>query len=120
MPQRFYERAFTPVLNAEQEKHGSARQYDCMQRSDAFRNTLGPDEQHFLALRQLLYALCVRDWLGLYPASWWPPGFVYVLSPSLVGFADLRGNTQYISLGNLQHNNRVALFFWTTLIRRDS
>ena len=25
--------------------------------------------------------------------------------------SDLRGNKQYISLGNLQHNDRVALFF---------
>ena len=27
-----------------------------------------------------------------------------------IAFADLRGNTQYISVGNLQHDDRVALF----------
>jgi predicted pyridoxine 5'-phosphate oxidase superfamily flavin-nucleotide-binding protein len=38
-------------------------------------------------------------------------GFVHVIDPKLIGFADLRGNKQYISLGNLQHDARVALFF---------
>src|SRR5271170_8059102 len=40
-----------------------------------------------------------------------PKGFVRVLNPSLIGFADYRGNKQYISLGNFDHDNRVALFF---------
>ena len=35
----------------------------------------------------------------------------HVLDPTLLGFADLRGNKQYISVGNLDHDNRVALFF---------
>ena len=39
------------------------------------------------------------------------PGFVHVLSPALLGLADLRGNKQYISLGNIRHDDRVALFF---------
>ncbi len=38
-------------------------------------------------------------------------GFVRVINPGLIGFADLRGNKQYISLGNLEHDARVALFF---------
>src|SRR5260370_21758457 len=28
-----------------------------------------------------------------------------------IGLADLRGNTQYISVGDLQHDDRVAMFF---------
>src|ERR1700679_1509720 len=40
-----------------------------------------------------------------------PPVFVHILSPTLLGFADLRGNKQYIPLGNFEHDNRVALFF---------
>jgi uncharacterized protein len=39
------------------------------------------------------------------------PGFIHILDPSTLGIADLRGNKQYISLGNLQHDPRVALFF---------
>jgi hypothetical protein len=38
-------------------------------------------------------------------------GFLHVIDEQTIGFADLRGNTQYISVGNLQHDDRVALFF---------
>ncbi|MEO6924019.1 MAG: pyridoxamine 5'-phosphate oxidase family protein, partial [Bryocella sp.] len=40
-----------------------------------------------------------------------PKGFMHVIDPGLIGFADLRGNKQYVSLGNLEHDSRVALFF---------
>jgi predicted pyridoxine 5'-phosphate oxidase superfamily flavin-nucleotide-binding protein len=40
-----------------------------------------------------------------------PSGFVRVLGPSRLGYADLRGNRQYISVGNLTADNRVALIF---------
>jgi len=38
-------------------------------------------------------------------------GFLHVFDDRTLGFADLRGNKQYISVGNLQHDDRVALFF---------
>ncbi|HEU4634731.1 MAG TPA: pyridoxamine 5'-phosphate oxidase family protein, partial [Edaphobacter sp.] len=37
-------------------------------------------------------------------------GFLHVLDESTIAFADYRGNRQYITLGNLDHDNRVALF----------
>jgi hypothetical protein len=37
-------------------------------------------------------------------------GFLRVIDEKTLGFADLRGNRQYISVGNLEHDNRVALF----------
>ena len=37
-------------------------------------------------------------------------GFLRVLDPRTLGFADLRGNKQYISTGNLKHDDRVTLF----------
>ncbi len=39
-----------------------------------------------------------------------PPGFLRVLGPNLLGFADLKGNRQLISVGNLSGEDRVALF----------
>lgn len=39
-----------------------------------------------------------------------PIGFLRILDDQTLGFADLRGNKQYISTGNLQHDDRVALF----------
>src|SRR6202012_3760551 len=39
-----------------------------------------------------------------------PPGFLRVLDEHTLGFADFRGNRQYISLGNLAADDRAALF----------
>jgi predicted pyridoxine 5'-phosphate oxidase superfamily flavin-nucleotide-binding protein len=38
-----------------------------------------------------------------------PKGFMRVLDQSTIGFADFRGNRQYISLGNLTDNAKAAL-----------
>ena len=38
-----------------------------------------------------------------------PKGFVKVLDERTIGFADFRGNRQYVSVGNLQGDDRVAL-----------
>jgi hypothetical protein len=40
-----------------------------------------------------------------------PRGFLKVMDGKTLGYADFRGNTQYISMGNLTRNDRVALFF---------
>ncbi len=39
-----------------------------------------------------------------------PPGFTKVLDSRTIAMADLRGNGQYVSLGNLSENDRVQLF----------
>jgi predicted pyridoxine 5'-phosphate oxidase superfamily flavin-nucleotide-binding protein len=38
-----------------------------------------------------------------------PPGFLKVLDEKTLGFADFRGNRQYISLGNIAADDRVSL-----------
>ncbi|MEU8566783.1 pyridoxamine 5'-phosphate oxidase family protein [Streptomyces pathocidini] len=40
-----------------------------------------------------------------------PPGFVHVLDERTLGYADVRGNRQYITTGNLRGDDRVSLFF---------
>ena len=39
-----------------------------------------------------------------------PQGLSSRARSQTIAFADLRGNTQYISVGNLHHDDRVALF----------
>jgi predicted pyridoxine 5'-phosphate oxidase superfamily flavin-nucleotide-binding protein len=39
-----------------------------------------------------------------------PKGFIRALDEHTLAFADLRGNRQYISTGNLRENDRVCLF----------
>ncbi|WP_254902331.1 pyridoxamine 5'-phosphate oxidase family protein [Mycobacterium simiae] len=40
-----------------------------------------------------------------------PSGFVQVLDPATIGFAEYSGNQQYITIGNLDADDKVALFF---------
>ena len=113
MSRSFPELAFTPLVKQQQELHNSRRQYARMEQAlQTSSDALGPDEQAFIALRDSFYMASVSEtgWPYIQHRGG-PGGFVRVLSPTLLGFADLRGNKQYISLGNLQHDSRAALFF---------
>ncbi|NYF90091.1 pyridoxamine 5'-phosphate oxidase family protein [Tunturiibacter empetritectus] len=109
---RFQELAFTPLVKQHQQEYGSRRQYERMAEQSPSGNTLGPDEQAFIALRDSFYMASVSEtgWPYVQHRGG-PKGFVRVIEPGLLGFADLRGNKQYISLGNFDHDARVALFF---------
>ena len=112
MGRRFQELAFTPNVKKNQLEHGSRHQYERMEKTSPAGNTLGSPEQTFIQARDSFYMASVSE-------TGWPyiqhrggnKGFVHIINPGLIGFADLRGNKQYISLGNLQHDTRVALFF---------
>jgi uncharacterized protein len=68
------------------------------------------DETAFIASRDSFYMATVSE-------SGWPyvqhrggpAGFLKVLDDCTLGFVDFRGNRQYISLGNITTNDRVAL-----------
>jgi len=108
---RFAELAFTPLVKEEQEKHGSRDAYERVERSGAPGDRLGPQEQEFILERDGFY-------MGSTTETGWPyiqyrggeAGFLHVLDDRTLAFADLRGNKQYISVGNLKHDDRVALF----------
>ncbi len=113
MSRRFAELAFTPLVKAHQRQHNSRAQYERLETSQPVSsNLLGPDEQSFLSVRDSFYMASVSEtgWPYVQHRGG-PKGFVHVIEPTLLGFADLRGNKQYISLGNFDHDNRVALFF---------
>ena len=111
MGQRFAELAFTPLVKENQKRHGSRRQYARMEEFGEAGDRLGEYERDFIASRDGFY-------MGSVTESGWPyiqyrggaKGFLHVIDDRTLGFADLRGNKQYISVGNLQHDNRVALF----------
>jgi predicted pyridoxine 5'-phosphate oxidase superfamily flavin-nucleotide-binding protein len=112
MGRRFQELAFTPRVKDQQLQHGSRRQYERMEQSSPSGDTLGPAEQAFIQNRDSFYMASVSEtgWPYVQHRGG-PKGFVHVIDPGLIGFADLRGNKQYVSLGNLEHDSRVALFF---------
>lgn len=47
-----------------------------------------------------------------------PPGFLRVLDPSTLGFADFAGNRRYVTVGNLGENPNVFLFLMDYPARR--
>lgn len=71
---------------------------------------LGPKEAQFIALRDGFYQATVS-------ATGWPyvqfrggpRGFLKMLDDRTLGYADYRGNRQYISTGNLTENDRISL-----------
>jgi uncharacterized protein len=111
MGRRFAELAFTPLVKEQQKLHGSRMLYERVERSNDLGDRLGADEQEFIHERDGFYLASVTE-------TGWPyiqfrggmKGFLRVLNDRTLGFADLRGNKQYISVGNLQHDDRVALF----------
>ena len=111
MGRRFQELAFTPLVLQEQQKHGSREQYQRAYDHGRPADALGAQEQAFIAARDSFYMASVSEmgWPYIQHRGG-PAGFLHVLDPKLLAFADLRGNKQYVSLGNLEHDNRVALF----------
>ena len=113
MTARFMNLLFTPEVQRQQEIHGSRSSYAKMAGQAAERaDLLGEKEAMFLATRDSFY-------LASTSASGWPyvqhrggpAGFVKLLTAGRIGFADYRGNRQYVSLGNVVTDDRVALFF---------
>ena len=111
MGRRFAELAFTPLVKEEQRQHGSRPMYERVEQSGDAGDRLGADEQEFIRERDGFYMASVSE-------TGWPyvqyrggeRGFLRVLDGQTLGFADLRGNKQYISTGNLKHDDRVTLF----------
>ncbi len=111
MSRRFAELAFTPQVKEQQQQHGSRHLYERVETSDQLGDKLGEFEREFIGERDGFYMASTSE-------TGWPyvqyrggePGFLCVIDERTLGFADLRGNKQYISVGNLQHDDRVALF----------
>ena len=110
MSHRFADIAFTGAVKAVQEHYRSRAQNERLQQAGAAHDALGDAEAAFIAERDSFYMATVSE-------SGWPyvqhrggpPGFLKVLGPSKVAFADFRGNTQLISAGNAANNDRVSL-----------
>lgn len=112
MPNMFAELAFTDAVRAEQTRQGSRESYARMDDGPAYHDRLGENEAAFIAIRDSFYMATVSEtgWPYIQHRGG-PPGFVKILDEKTLGFADFRGNRQYISLGNLQGDDRVSLFF---------
>lgn len=114
--------AFTQNVRAEQERHGSRAAYarqETGQNGAGTGDRIGPAEAAFIAARQSFYLATVSEtgWPYVQHRGG-PPGFLKVLDERTIGFADYRGNRQYISVGNLVADDRVSLFLMDYANRR--
>jgi predicted pyridoxine 5'-phosphate oxidase superfamily flavin-nucleotide-binding protein len=108
MADKFMQLVLTPAVQRAQDQYFGRHQ---VVRDAPETNPLTPDEAEFIASRDSFYMATVSEtgWPYIQHRGG-PPGFVKVLGPNLLGFADFRGNRQLISTGNLAATDRVALF----------
>ena len=111
MPGNHYaELLFTRSVRAEQAQAGSRAAYARMAQGEPTHDHLGPDEGDFIAAQDHFFVATTGETSYPYVQHrGGKPGLLRVLDAHTVGFADLRGNRQYISLGNLRRNRRVSL-----------
>jgi predicted pyridoxine 5'-phosphate oxidase superfamily flavin-nucleotide-binding protein len=119
MPRQFGTIAFTPAVKAMQEKMGSRENYERFVAKGAENNMITPDLEEFIASMEGFY-------LGTVSSNGYPyiqfrggkAGFLKILDEKTLGFADYRGNVQYISVGNLSEQDKAFLFLMDYRHRR--
>jgi ferredoxin-NADP reductase/predicted pyridoxine 5'-phosphate oxidase superfamily flavin-nucleotide-binding protein len=111
MARAFARIAFTANVHAAQERMGSRDAYRSADSGPAEAVELSPYEVEFIGARDSFYQGTVSEtgWPYVQHRGG-PPGFLKVLGPRTIGYADFSGNRQYISVGNLAGDDRVSLF----------
>jgi uncharacterized protein len=110
MSHRYADIAFTASVREHQTRRGAADRNERLRALGGPNDRLGPAEAEFIGARDSFYLASVSE-------SGWPyvqhrggpKGFLRVLDDKTLGFADFRGNAQFVSVGNLQHDDRVSL-----------
>jgi len=101
--------AFSDESKKLQEKFGSRSAYARLEKN-VFHDGLTDNEAGFIMERDSFYMASMGD--NGYPYiqhRGGPAGFIKVIDSKTIAFPDFRGNKQYISVGNIATNNKVAL-----------
>lgn len=111
MSRAYSDLAFTATVRAMQSRMGSREAYAPLDLTDDRRDALTEREAEFIEARDGFYQATVGETGWPYVQfRGGPTGFLKVLDAKTLAYADLRGNRQYISVGNLQGNDRVSIF----------
>jgi predicted pyridoxine 5'-phosphate oxidase superfamily flavin-nucleotide-binding protein len=103
--------AFTDSVKAVQERMGSRAAYARVEARGGFRVEVDDELAEFVAQqRSFFFATANAAGQPYIQHRGGPPGFLHVVGPRSLAFADYRGNRQYISVGNLAENPKVHLF----------
>lgn len=110
MAKNFAEIGFSSAAKQLQEKFGSRSAYARMEKNIIYEG-LTEHEKDFISKRDSFYmATTGENGFPYIQHRGGPKGFLKVLDEKRIGFIDFGGNMQYISVGNLSTNNKVALF----------
>ena len=119
MGHKYAEIAFTDGVKQEQETRGSRLAYARMESGEDSNEKLTAREADFISLRDSFYMASIGEsgWPYLQHRGG-PRGFVKIVGETTIGFANFKGNRQYVSLGNFTHDERVSLFFMDYVNRK--
>lgn len=112
MARNFLRTIFTDTARALQQADGSRPSYARMEGDGpADIDVLGAREADFIAARDSFYmASTTADGWPYIQHRGGPAGFLRVLPENRLGFADYRGNRQFVSVANIADGSPVALF----------
>jgi len=104
------ELVFPPAVRRAQAERGSAAGY-AKKVEHGFPETVTPELAAFIAEQDTAFlGTASADGAPYIQHRGGPKGFIKVVDEKTLGFADYRGNRQYITLGNLSENDRAYLF----------
>jgi predicted pyridoxine 5'-phosphate oxidase superfamily flavin-nucleotide-binding protein len=101
---------FTPAAQQAQAERGSARAY-AARLEEGFPDQVTPELAAFIAeIDTAFLGTASAQGAPYIQHRGGPKGFIKVIDEHTLGFADYRGNRQYITLANLSENDRAYLF----------
>ena len=110
MSRAFADITFTPSVQAAQSHYGSRRSNLGFESTNERQDELTEFETEFIQRMDGFFQATVGETGWPYVQfRGGPSGFLRVIDSRTIGFADFRGNIQYISVGNINADGRVAL-----------
>jgi uncharacterized protein len=111
MTRAFTRLAYTDSVREAQRRNGSREHSERMAQRPPERDALSEEMQaRIAAANSVLIGTASLDGWPHVQHRGGPRGFIKVLGPRRLAFADYSGNRQYISVGNLAENDRIILF----------
>ncbi len=111
--------AFTPRVKAMQVRLGSRSAYESVEQRGGFETLITDELAGFIAERDSFYlGTASADGQPYIQHRGGPRGFLKIIDGHTLAFADFGGNQQFISMGNLDENDKANIFLMDYAGRR--
>ena len=119
MSQPISDIAFTDSVKSAQQQRGSREVYAKVEQRGGWKSEVTAELREFIAQRDSFYlGTATADGQPYIQHRGGPAGFLRVLNNNTLAFADFVGNAQYISVGNLDENDKAFIFLMDYANRR--